>query len=335
MSSYYILTKILQWFSLASPIKFQTSWRRRSPSQEPVSVPSRSSLFARLQLYWTPLFFLFLELTKFLHAWGLSTSCSLSLECSSSRSLNDWLWFFQFSAWNATSSENIFQATPSERSCSCAVTVCHITFMHIVYFEEITPEKRCMYDTKKFFPKPLETQMLTSCPRHSLLFQWTFPTNMDILLHSRNATDKVGKWTWIHYCHFIVLLYSHCPMLSFITEGSTSEPWSIWLSLVASYWKGPSVSPWLSWPYYRPVFLEKVPQFWFVWRFPMIRFSCRSLTKISRKWSFCIPLPASSQVTCTWVWLHPLQVMCTLITWLRRCLPGFSTIKVLTSLCGL
>lgn len=169
----------------------------------------------------------------------------------------------------------------------------------------------------------------------TLLFQWTFPTNMDILLHSRNATDKVGKWTWIHYCHFIVLLYSHCPMLSFITEGSTSEPWSIWLSLVASYWKGPSVSPWLSWPYYRPVFLEKVPQFWFVWRFPMIRFSCRSLTKISRKWSFCIPLPASSQVTCTWVWLHPLQVMCTLITWLRRCLPGFSTIKVLTSLCGL
>lgn len=57
MSSYYILAKILQWFSLAPRIKFQTSWHRRDPSQEPVLVPSISSLFTRLQLYWTLLFF--------------------------------------------------------------------------------------------------------------------------------------------------------------------------------------------------------------------------------------------------------------------------------------
>lgn len=169
MSSYYILAKILQWFSLAPQIKFQTSWHRRDPSQEPILEPSISSLFSRLQLYWMLLFF---------YSWNSLNSfmpgASAPAVPSAWNALQADLWMtgsdFFSSQLEMPPLQRIFSRQHKLKGVAHVLSPSTILPFYILFILKQSQRKGGRLIQRHFSLNHLRVKMLTSCPSHSLLF---------------------------------------------------------------------------------------------------------------------------------------------------------------------
>lgn len=165
---------------------------------------------------------------------------------------------------------------------------------------------------------------------------------------------KIRKLSWLrYYClirkacsNFITcpnnILYEDLPLPSPTSTHSppfTPDPWVLdplldhVLHLVVSVqcpliWNTPS-SLWSLdhdiFEEYKPVILQKIPQFGFFYHFLLIRF--RLCILAGRPVMLCLLVHHTTGLPC---WLISKLVVLALTSWLRWCLPGFTDVKLLT-----